>query len=209
MEKVPVKIEVDDNILSIIPRDEEIKDNSQYIIKIKGLKGISGIYYPDSTHVITTAITPMYCSLKSLIALTDTFNIPESNLLSYIKHASEEADFISGGEADPEDFAVQQFVRCSVALKCLLRACMDKTMNGGGTYTLSDATNSTSFKNLINLLRDALKKWQDAIRGYYNEGRVKPKATRIGLKSSSNSEVGYISVDSILNDVTRTPPQWS
>ena len=87
-------------------------------------------------------------------------------------------------------------------------------MHGGGTYTLGDATlqdsiNSTSFKNMIKMLQDDLKKWEDAIRGYYNEGRVKPKATRIGLKSSSNSDVSQITVDTILNDITRTPPQWS
>lgn len=87
-------------------------------------------------------------------------------------------------------------------------------MDGGGTYKLGDAeltdsTNSTMFKNMIKLLQDDLKKWQDAIRGYYNEGRAKPKATRIGLKSSSNSDVSQITVDTILNDLTRTPPQWS
>ena len=62
---------------------------------------------------------------------------------------------------------------------------------------------------LIDALKKALQKWQDAVRGYYNEGRVKPKATRIGIKSSQNSDVSFTTIDSILQDYTRSMPQWS
>ena len=91
---------------------------------------------------------------------------------------------------------------------------MNRTLDGGNKYKLDtveyeDSVNSASFKNLIDALKKALQKWQDAVRGYYNEGRVKPKATRIGIKSSQNSDVSFTTIDSILQDYTRSMPQWS
>lgn len=218
MEKLTATASVEGNILEVAPTDG-IKDNSKYVIRIKGLTNADGTKtYPETAFTITTAISPMYCTLNSVKALVDSFGIPEDNLLSYIRTASQEADFIVDGtaatDAESADYEVSQFVRTKVVLDCLIRACMDRTMTGGGTYKLgdaemTDATNSTSFKNMIKLLQDDLKKWQDAIRGYYNEGRVKPKATRIGLKASSNSDVAHTTVDTILNDITRSMPQWS
>lgn len=218
MEKLTVTTEAVGNILEITPTDG-IKDNSTYTFRIKGITSLDGKkIFPEQVFEITTAIAPMYCTLSSLMALVDSFGVPEANLLSYIRNASKEADFIAGGTAVKSGatvpYEVEQFVRTKATLDCLIRACMDRTMTGGGTYKLGDAEvedsiNSTSFKNMIKLLQDDLKKWQDAIRGYYNEGRVKPRATRIGLKSSSNSDVSQITVDTILNDITRTAPQWS
>ena len=215
MEKILVSAVASGNILELTPV-AKIQDNSKYTIHLKGLTSADGNkIFAAQTLTITTAIKPMYCTLNSLKALVDSFGVPEANLLSYIRDASKQADCIAGGDASKSDsLAVEQFVRTKSTLDCLVRACMDRTMHGGGTYTLGDATlqdsiNSTSFKNMIKMLQDDLKKWEDAIRGYYNEGRVKPKATRIGLKSSSNSDVSQITVDTILNDITRTPPQWS
>lgn len=218
MEKLTVESTAVGNILEVKPTDG-ILDNSKYVIRIKGITNLDGTKtFPEQVFTITTAISPMYCTLDSLKALVDSFGIPELNLMSYIRNASKEADFIAGGTAVKDgaapSYEVEQFVRTKATLDCMIRACMDRTMDGGGTYKLGDAeltdsTNSTMFKNMIKLLQDDLKKWQDAIRGYYNEGRAKPKATRIGLKSSSNSDVSQITVDTILNDLTRTPPQWS
>ncbi len=218
MDKLVVKTTAVGNILEIAP-DGGILDNLKYTIRIKGVKSADGSKtLPEKVFTIVTAITPMYCTLNSLQALVDSFGVPEANLLSYIRTASREADFIAGGTAvkkgKPVPFEVEQFVRTRATLDCMTRACMNKTMTGGGVYRLGDAsledsTNSNAFKNMIRLLQDDLKKWQDAIRGYYNEGRVAPKATRIGLKSSSNSDVSQVTVDTILNDISRTPPQWS
>jgi len=214
MERKIVTVSADENILDIKVEDG-IKANSVYTIKIRGVKSADGTRtFPDKTFVITTSVEPMYCSLESVKALVDTFNIPEGNMISFIHNASLEADFISGGKADPNDFAVQQFARTKAVLDCLLHGFMTKTSEGGASFKLgdaeiTDATNSTAFKNLLKLLQDDLKKWQDAIRGYYNEGRVKPKATRVGIKSSSNSDVQWTTVDRVLNDITRNYPQWS
>jgi len=218
VDKIAVTAAAVGNILEITPADG-ILDNSKYTIRIKGLKSADGTkILPEKVFTIVTAITPMYCTLNSLKALVDSFGVPEANLLSYIRNASREADFIAGGTAVKKGkavpFEVEQFVRTRATIDCLTRACMDKTLTGGGMYRLGDAsledsTNSNAFRNMIKLLQDDLKKWQDAIRGYYNEGRVAPKATRIGLKSSSNSDVSQITVDNILNDISRTMPQWS
>lgn len=214
MEKINVTVSAEDNILEIKPEDE-MKDNSTYIIKIKGLKSADGsVCLPDKTFEITTKITPMYCTLDSLRALVDTFGISDHNLLSYIQIASKTADFVSGGKADEESFAVEQFTRTKAVLDCLLHGCMEKTSSGGATFKLGDAeiidaTNSNAFKHMIKLLQDDLQKWQDAIRGYYNEGRCAPKATRFGVKSSSNQDVSWTTVDTILNDLSRSVAQWA
>lgn len=199
--------------LQIIP--STLTNNSSYTITIKGVIDTStGKTLPDKTITIKTPYSPMYCTVESLKMVVDTFDIPEQNLLSFIRDASKYADFISGGTADSTDFAVEEFVRTKSVLDCLVRTFMSRANDGGNTYKLDvveyqDSVNSTSFKNIIDALKKALKEWQDAIRGYYNEGRVKPKATRIGIKSSQNGDVSYTTVDTILQDVSRSMPQWS
>ena len=199
--------------LQITP--QQIQNNSSYTITLKGvIDTATGKTLPDKTIVIKTPYSPMYCTLESLKMVVDTFEIPEQNLLSFIRDASKYADFVSGGTADSTDFAVEEFVRTKSVLDCLVRTFMNRTLDGGNKYKLDtveyeDSVNSASFKNLIDALKKALQKWQDAVRGYYNEGRVKPKATRIGIKSSQNSDVSFTTVDSILQDYTRNMPQWS
>ena len=90
----------------------------------------------------------------------------------------------------------------------LLKAYMERASESGSKGTLGDVTfesseNYGSIKDLIKTLKDELKKWEDAMRGYHNEGRAKPKATRVGLKASSNSDVALTTVDTILTDFAR------
>lgn len=204
--------EFDPSVLVITP--ETVQDNSIYKIKIKGLiNAETGEKLPPQIIEIKTAYSPLYCSLESLKMLVDTFSLTDEQMLSYIRDASKYADFVSGGKADETDFAVEQFTRTKAILDCLIKSFMSRTYEGGATYKLDtvefqDATNSTGFRALIDALKKELQKWQDAIRGYYNEGRVKPKATRVGIKSSQNSDVAYTTVDDILQDITRTVPQW-
>ena len=99
MDKIAVTAAAVGNILEITPADG-ILDNSKYTIRIKGLKSADGTkILPEKVFTIVTAITPMYCTLNSLKALVDSFGVPEANLLSYIRNASREADFIAGGTA--------------------------------------------------------------------------------------------------------------
>lgn len=211
-----VSISPDGKLLEIIP--EEIVGNSIYSVSVTGLRDKEGNPLPDIQKTFRTPYSPLYCSPDSLRLLLDTFSIPDENLLAYIRTASRYADFIAGKAAGAAggtpSFEVEQFVRTKVAMDVVARNIMIRASEGGGEYRLGDAemkeaTNSMAWKDILRRLEDELKKWQDAIRGYYNEGRVRPRATRIGLKSSSNTDVSQTTVDQILNDVSRTFPQWS
>ena len=219
MKKVEATFVIGEDGRSIVITPDEIKTNSVYKITLSGIKDEEGNVLPDTVLSVKTPYSPMYCSLESLAMIVDTFGIPEENLLMYIRQASKEADFIAGGTAveDGADvsYPVEQYVRTKATFDCLNRAYMDRTYSGAGSkYTLDTATfedslNSTGFKSLLDRLGKELQKWADAIRGYYNEGRVKPKATRLGIKSSQNSDVKYTTVDQILQDTSRSMPQWS
>ena len=217
MAEITLSLSDDKKTVTITP--EKILANSFYTVTITGLKDEKGKTLDPLTVEYRTPYSPLYCSLYSLKLVVDTFGIPDENMLSYIRQASKEADFIGDRKAVKQGqtvpFAVEQFVRTKATYDCLTRAFMDRAYSGGGSeYTLDVATykdslNSTAFKNLLDRLAKELQKWQDAIRGYYNEGRVKPKATRVGIKSSQNSDVSFTSLDTIIQDATRNMPQWS
>ncbi len=223
MEKIKATLSLGDDGQSIVVRpegeDAAIVNNSVYKITITGLKDVEGNTLPPFVASIRTPYSPLYCSLDSLKMVVDTFGIPDENMLSYRRQASKEADFITGGTAVKNrrtpDFAVEQFVRTKATFDCLSRGFMDRAYSGAGakyvldTAEFQDSLNSTAFRTMLDRLAKELQKWQDAIRGYYNEGRVKPKATRLGIKSSQNSDVKFTSVDTILQDATRSMPRWS
>lgn len=219
MDTVEAALSLSEDGKTLIITPATVLNNSMYTAAVSGLKDADGNAIEDRTFTFRTPYSPMYCSLESLKLVVDTFNIPDENMLSYIRQASKEADFIAGGTAvssgSSVPFAVEQFVRVKATYDCLLRGFMDRTYLGGGaTYTLDTATyedslNATAFKDLLDRLFKELQKWQDAIRGYYNEGHAKPKATRVGLKSSQNSDVAYTNLDTIIQDATRSMPQWS
>jgi hypothetical protein len=216
MEKVVQAFKVFDNFIEIKTIDP-IKDNSVYEIRIKGLKALNKSKKLDSINLkVITALTPSYCSIEGINSLVEVFGIPEEKLLYYIREASRYADYVMKGTAvkdgiDPT-FEVEQFVKTKASLDALIKAYVEKAAESGSKGTLGDITfeNSDSFagiKDLIKTLKEELKKWEDAMRGYYNEGRAKPKATKIGMKASSNSDVAATTVDTILNDFTRTRAQ--
>lgn len=216
MEIIEQTFKVFDNFLEITP-SSALVNNSTYEIRIKGLKASNKIKKLDSLTVkVVTELTPSYCSLDGINSLVDVFGIPEGKLLYYIREASRHADYIMGGTAVKSgavpDFEVEQFVKTKASLDALMKAYIDKASESGSKGTLGDVTFETSdsfagIKDLIRTLKDELKKWEDAMRGYYNEGRAKPKATRVGLKSDTNTDVLATTVDSILNDFTRTRAQ--
>ena len=189
--------------ISVVPA--QALDNSIYRVTITNIKDESGNSLEPVVVEFRTPYSPLYCTLDSLKLVVDTFDIPDENMLSYIRQASKEAD----------SFAVEQFVRTKATYDCLSRGFMDRAYSGGGSeYTLDTATykdslNSTAFKTMLDRLAKELQKWQDAIRGYYNEGRAKPRATRVGIKSSQNSDVKQTTLDTIVMDATRNMPQWS
>ena len=212
----PTALSEEGTTVSVIP----LANNYDYQVVVSGLVNKeTGEVLPDQLLTIRTPYSPMYCTLESLKMVVETFGISDMAMRSYIREASKNADFIAGGTAVENGsivpYEVEEFVRTKATIDCLLRSYMDRMYNGAGSrYKLDqveyeDGFSATGWKELLGGLRKALKEWQDAIRGYYNEGRCKPKATRVGLKSSSNTDVAYTTVDTIINDFTRTTPQWS
>lgn len=212
----------DGKTIAITPA-EGLLDNSVYEIVLSGVKSLDGSkILPDFTAKIMTPLSPMYCTVESIGALVDSFGIPEQNLRIYIRDASKYADYIlsqsgnvTAAEKKKREFAMEQFVRTKVTLDCMQRACMDRVSSGAGStfrldaVEITESMNSTVWKSMMADLRKDLQKWQDAIRGYFNEGRAKPKATRVGIKASENSDVPHTTVDKILNDFSRSMPDWS
>ena len=216
MEKIELTYKVFDNFIEITPATA-IADNSIYEIRIKGVKSADGKKKLDDLRLkVVTYLTPSYCSVEGINSLIDVFGITEDRLLYYIREASRHADYIMGGTAvkagTTPTFQVEQFVKIKATIDALLKAYMERASESGSKGTLGDVTfesseNYGSIKDLIKTLKDELKKWEDAMRGYHNEGRAKPKATRVGLKASSNSDVALTTVDTILTDFARTGSQ--
>ena len=216
------ELSADKQTVTVTP-EGGLTDNSVYEVMISGVKSADGSKtLPPFKAKIMTPLSPMYCTVDSIRALVDSFGIPEQNLRLFIRDASKYADYIlsssgtvSASEKKKRQFAMEQFVRTKVVLDSMQRSCMDRaSMGAGSTYKLdaveiTDSMNSTVYKSMMNALNLDLQKWQDAIRGYFNEGRAKPKATRVGIKASENNDVSHTTVDKILDDISRTPPDWS
>ena len=97
MERVNFSYRVFDNCLEIIP-DDDIKDNSLYVLTIKDLRSEDQTKVLDKKKFeITTEMKPSYCSIDAIKALVYDFDIPESTILYQIRQASKSADFINGG----------------------------------------------------------------------------------------------------------------
>lgn len=202
---------------------DELEDNSVYTIKVSGIRSKDGKHVmPDTSFSFMTPLSPMYCTVDSIRALVDSFGIPERSIRLYIRDASKYADYIresssssSSSNSTESNFAMQQFVRTKVVLDCLTGYVMASSSNGSSAkykldvVEIQESLNSAMLSKMLDSLRKDLDKWQDAIRGYFPEGRAKPKATRTGLKASSNSEVSYTTVDKILDSISRTPPDRS
>lgn len=179
MKTVPFTFRVLGNCLEITP-DEPIEDNAIYEVRLRNIKSKDGKKeYPNQKFEITTAMTPMYCSVDEIKMLVDVFDIPESTILMMIRRASKEADFINGKPVDTSNgipFEVEQFVAVKASLLSLLRAYAVSGSESGlegtlGKITFKNGDELSSIKALLDRLRDAAKKWQEAIRGYVFEGR--------------------------------------
>lgn len=217
MEKVSAAYTVDGNILDITL--DEIKDSSKYIIKISGIKSVDGAReLPVQTFTVVTAISPAYCTLADLKSVTEGFGVSDENMLSYIRSASNFADFVASStkiSGAALIYSKGELTKVKAALDCLMTSFVGGTFASAGKRwklgedELEEADRAGAFKNLLDWLRWLLRYWTDAVRGYINPGRTPPKATRLGINAADNSDVAYITVDSLIGDFTRDVPQWS
>ena len=219
-ERVESTVEAIDNVLEITP-SVAIQDSSTYTIKISGIRSADGTkVYPEQTFRITTAVSPMYCSLNSLKSVTSNFGIDDQTMLIYIREASEFADFIAtatttNASGDTLMYAKGELTKVKATIDCLTNCFVGGSfMSGGNRYKLGEdeieeGDKAASFKNLLDWLKWLLRYWEDAVRGYLNPGRAKPKVTRLGISASDNADVQQITVDSLIGDYTRNFIQWS
>ena len=218
-EKVACTFTAEDNILNIIP-NTNILDNSQYTIKISGLTNKDGTKtLPTQIIAVTTAVTPAYCTLNSLKAVTEGFGIEDATMLIYIREASKFADFIASNSnisGDTLDYAKGELTKVKATLDCLMQGFVAGSFTAAqakryklGEDEIEEADRATAFQKLLDWLRWLLQYWEDAVRGYINPGRAKPKATRLGISAADNNDVAQITFDQIVNDYTRSVVQFS
>lgn len=217
-EKIVAEIKYEDdtkNVVMISPK--ELLANSDYTFTISGVRNKNGELLEKKNFTIRTEYKPMYCTLTSLKMITDAYEIPDNNMRSYIRDASKYADYIisqTKSKIKTDSFAVENFVKTKATYDCLMRMIMSTGFDKDNRYKLDvieyeHEKDLDVLRGLLDDLAKQIKVWEDAVRGYWPEGRAKPKVTRIGIKSSSNTDVAWTTTESLLQDIARSVPQWS
>ena len=207
--------EVLDNVL-VITLPDGIKDNSQYEIRVKGLRSADGkAQLEELKYRCVTALSPSYCDISDVSMLQDTFGVPENTILYYIRAASRYADFVVENAAGTGQTTtitevtvpIQNFVITKTMLDCLLNAFINKAAGAGIKGTLGKISFENTEKyasnidDLLDFLKAQLKMWMDAIRGYTLEGRAKPVWAKKAYKTQNPTTFAQL-----VNDITREPP---
>jgi len=209
MEIVNSKITYTDNILTITLEDEEIQDNYQYEIRLKNFKSQDEKSVLDEyTYKVVTKMSPAYCKISDVAILVDTFDVPETTILYYIREASKYVDYIMDSTNQTEiTYPMLSFVKTKVMIDCLLKAYVNKAAGSGikGTLGVISFENTekyaTSIDDLLDSLYKQLKGWEDALKGYEREGRAAPK---FAVKASETSDSTTFS--EIVNSIDRELP---
>lgn len=205
MQNVKFDYKVYDNCIEIIPYDG-IEDNCMYEIKIKKAKSSNGAkVLRNYKYEVTTAMTPCYCTVNAVqVALAD-LDIPMKDILFYIREASRSADHINGEPVKPDSsgrppFAVEKYTEAQATLNALLKAYIKRSNNAGIKGTLGDVSFETtntlnSIKRMIDMYKEDVKKWRDAILGYEFEGHNHMVSAIRGKKTSRPTPVSEITQD--------------
>ena len=210
-----VEYEILDNIL-IVTLPDGIQDNSQYEIRVKGLKSIDGkAQLEELKYRTVTELSPSYCNVSDVSMLQDTFGIPENTILYYIRSAYKYADYIVENSATVGQAAkitqitvpIQNFVITKVMLDCLLNAFINKAAGAGIKGTLGKISFENTEKyasnidDLLDFLKAQLKMWEYAIRGYNLEGKAKPIWAKKAYKTQDPTTFAQL-----INDINRELP---
>ena len=198
MEIVKTNINVLDNMIEIIPTNG-IKDNSIYEITLKNVKDKLGNSITKK-YTIYTKLSPLFSDVNAVRSLIANIEVSDSTILYHIREASKFAEYIKGEKIDEDNipFEVTQFVKYRAAHECLLNFTIGQSSSTGlsgtvGNVTFSEKETNRDLGSLLKELEDEIKKWQDAIRGYQNEGRAKMKYAVKGYYSTILDPPGTIS----------------
>lgn len=221
MEIVKNKFKILDNMIVVELDGEDIQDNYQYEIRLKNFRSLDGKSTLDGYSCkVVTALSPAYCNISDVAVLVDTFEIPETTILYYIREASKYVDYImsanslSGSTSSSSTevtFPMREFVKTKTMIDCLLKAFVNKAAGSGikGTLGVISFENTekyaTSIDDLLNFLKAQLKGWEDALKGYELEGRAAPVyAVKAHKASSQDSTVFSDIVDSMDRELPLT-----
>ncbi len=195
-----------------ITLEDGIEDNFQYEIRIRDLKSLKGNYELDEyIDKVVTKLSPSYCNISDVAILIDTFNIPESTVLYYIREASKYVDYImnktsaNGGNKEIT-FPMREFVKVKCMIDCLMKAYVHKAAGSGikgklGEISFEDTEKyASSIDDILDDLWRQLKGWEDALKGYEREGRVPPTFAVKAQKTSKATPFSSIA-DSIERDM--------
>jgi hypothetical protein len=203
---------IDGNLLTIT-LDNEVENNSKYEIRFKNLKSKDGKAVVNNlTYNVITELSPSYCRVSDVAILVDTFNIPESTILYYIREASNYVDYIKSasttsslaGTSTEVTFPMKEFVKTKVMIDCLTQAYVAKAAGSGIKGKLGEISfentekYATSIDDLLDSLWKRLKGWEDSLRGFEFEGRVGPKAALKANKASA-----MLTASQIASDISR------
>lgn len=212
MERVDFTVNCFDNYIEIIPT--EMKDNSIYEIRLRGVKTVGGNkVMEDEVVTFCTAASPAYCSVTSVSSLVGNCDVEDRAILYHIREASKYADYIrqcvkSNGHYDMTDdeilmFQKEMLTKYKAAYECILRFYVDKAASDGGIKgTLGDITfeyksERMDISHTIKALKAEVDKWDLAVQGY-NHIRAK---TKTGIRASTS--------ESLVNSMGVSQPEFS
>lgn len=201
MERVKHEYKVYDNFIEIVPEDG-IHDNSIYEIRIKRVKALNKPKEAEDIRVnVTTKLTPSYCSLEHVKSLVGGYEVPDENILYYIKEASLFVDYIKKDDRDwritDDDvpYEAVQYTKYKAAYESLLKSYIDRSTEVGMKGTLGDisfenADALPAIDSLLKEFKEQVQKWEDILRMGGFEGRAKPRSA---VRSQRHIPVGPFS----------------
>lgn len=184
MEKINFSVSVNGNVLEIIP-EGGIKDNSSYEFRFKDIEALNGQTFSGKFKLFTQ-LSPLYVDVQSVRSLITSIPIEDSTILYHIREASKYAEYIKSSiDKTNVPFEVTQFVRYKAAHDCILSHSIRLATAVGykgtvSTVSFEEKQTTKDITDLLDHLCKELKIWEDALKGYKNEGRAKMQIAKRG-----------------------------
>lgn len=188
MSMIDITYRIEGNKLIITP-DEGIRDSAKYIIKVNNILSVTG-QSCNIDETIITAMSPLYADIIAVKSLIDSVGVPDHVILYHIKEASQFVEYIKNASYDDGEipFEVRQYVKYKAAIESLLTYLASRSTYTSTKGVLNDiqfersAEDSKDLKDLIDLLRDELKRWEDELNDFKRRGPASPASS---VKSST------------------------
>ena len=168
-------------VTSVLPAGFE--DNSTYEFQLVDVAAAGYEGANPWTIVKTSRLTPMYTDAQGVYDLMQGWTVDINTMLRNIHEASKYADYITASTINETSvsFPVSQFVKYRAAKTALLALYMQRAAGMGrsgviGEVEFKEDNDLPGLTGLMKTIDEELKVWQEAVRGYKNEGRNKPQS---------------------------------